>query len=207
MGKHTGPKREEQQREFDLVEIAELYLRGNTHEHIANYISERRPYRLSRQQIGHDIALLHQRWLHSQIIDYNEAKARELVRLDKLELSYWDGWERSLQKAEEVESFRKEDEQMDARGRTLPTYKQSKVTKKEKSSYGDIRFLDGILKCTQERSKILGLYAPEKSQLDLNWREQAREQGVDPDQMENQLVEQFLEAAKLGGSSDSDSMG
>jgi hypothetical protein len=205
----TGVKRESQQREVDLIETAERYLRGDSHELIAQYITDNRPYRLSRQTISNDIAELHRRWLHAQLIDYNEAKARELQRIDKLEMSYWDGWERSLEKQEEIESFRKEDEQVSGDGSSKPAYKQSKVTKKEKTHWGDIRFLDGVMKCTQERAKILGLYAPDKSKIEVNWREEAKAAGVDPDQMENKLVEEFLTAAASGvdGPGVSDGMG
>src|SRR5450755_1763137 len=82
------------ERERDLRETAALYLRGLTHFEIAQRL------KVSRQQIGYDLKVLQRRWQESALADFNAKKAAELARVDELERTYWEAWERSLQARE-----------------------------------------------------------------------------------------------------------
>ncbi len=98
MADKPGPKREKIERERDLLDVAELYLKSWTQQAIADYISD--TYYpdldpLTQQQIGYDIKILIKRWQKSQILNIDQAQARELARIDKLEREYWTAWERS----------------------------------------------------------------------------------------------------------------
>src|SRR5262249_52413146 len=82
------------ERERDLRETAALYLRGRTHHEIAQRLN------VSRQQISYDLKVLQRRWQESALADFNAKKAAELARVDELERTYWDAWERSSQTRE-----------------------------------------------------------------------------------------------------------
>src|SRR5260370_35991051 len=73
------------ERERDLRETAALYLRGLTHQEIAQRL------KVSRQQIGYDLKVLQKRWQESTMADFNAKQAAELARADELERTYWDG--------------------------------------------------------------------------------------------------------------------
>src|SRR5260370_39233342 len=82
------------ERERDLRETAALYLRGLTHNEIAQRLH------VSRQQVGYDLKVLQRRWQESSLADFNAKKAAELARVDELERTYWEAWERSCQARE-----------------------------------------------------------------------------------------------------------
>ena len=68
----TGPKRTEFEREANLVEIKDAYLRGDTQMSIAERLG------LSQAQISRDLATIQRRWRESALVDINEAKRRKL---------------------------------------------------------------------------------------------------------------------------------
>ena len=141
----SAPKRTEFEREAQLVEIKDLYLRGETQMSIAA------KFNLSQSQISRDISTLHRRWRESSLIDINEAKQRELERLDALEREYWTAWEAS-----------KGEQQRSTAGKTGDV-SRAQIVKFE--SAGDPRFLAGVQWCVEQRCKILGLYAPLRSEV------------------------------------------
>src|SRR5215831_10820916 len=82
------------ERERDLRETAALYLRGLSQVEIAQRLN------LSRQQIGYDLKILQRRWQESALADFHAKKAAELAKMDELERTYWEAWERSRQPRE-----------------------------------------------------------------------------------------------------------
>lgn len=72
------PKRTPTQRAHDLTRIAELYLTGKRQVDIAAELG------ITQQQVSYDLQEIHRRWRESTLIDINEAKHRELDRLDQL---------------------------------------------------------------------------------------------------------------------------
>src|SRR5215470_14010030 len=82
------------EREQDLRETAALYLCGLTQGEIAQRLG------VSRQQIGYDLKLLQRRWQESALADFHAKKAAELAKVDELERTYWEAWERSCQMRE-----------------------------------------------------------------------------------------------------------
>src|SRR3990172_1391135 len=91
------PKRSTFQRERDLEETAGMYLRGETQQAIAEHLNGKYYLAdpLSRQQIAYDLKAIQGRWLKSSLINFTAARARELAKIDNLERTYWDAWERS----------------------------------------------------------------------------------------------------------------
>lgn len=186
-------KRTDEQREVDLIETATMYVKGWRQDQIAKYISEHRPYSLTSAQIGYDIRTIHERWVHAQLINMDEAKARELSKIDKTESAAWEAWEKSLQDENIIESTRIEDNAAAVRNPKATTYTRGKVNKRSKPGLGNPKYLEIVLRCIDQRCRVLGVYAPEK--LDISWREEAKKAGLDPDELQNDLVKQFVDAA------------
>ena len=145
MHKVSAPKRTEFEREAQLVEIKDAYLRGDTQMDIAARLG------LSQGQISRDLAKIQRRWRESSLVDINEAKQRELERIDVLEREYWQAWENS--KGEQQRSTASKDGDRS----------RAQIVKYE--SAGDPRFLAGVQWCVEQRCKILGLLAAVKSDL------------------------------------------
>ena len=202
-------KRTIQQHEEDLVFIAERYLKGLTVEQITGELNDARlgSYSLSKWTISVDIDIIHKRWITSYLVDFDKAKARELAHIDMLELEYWNAWRTSQKKIEEIESEKIEDKQGGQRV-TLPSYERTRVKKIEKMRDGNNEFLRGIQWCIDQRCKILGLTMNiSQSTINVNWRKEAEASGVDPDGALNDLIEQFVTAATVGGESGGRSLG
>lgn len=92
----AGPKRTKAQREEDLVFTARAYLRGKAQHAIAEELSQERDYKITQQQISVDLKTIFKRWRDSQISDMDELKRRELEKIDHVETTYWEQWERSV---------------------------------------------------------------------------------------------------------------
>ena len=89
-------KRTEAEKLRDLEEISSLYLRGKKPGEIAQELAIRHNYDgLSAQTIQLELKSLREMWVHSALIRYDEAKAREIAHVDELEAAAWDAWNRS----------------------------------------------------------------------------------------------------------------
>lgn len=192
---NTGNKRTPDQHEADLALISDWMLEGVTQREMARRISELRPYTISQQQIQYDAKILRDRWYAQSVAAIDRAKSIELAKLDRLEAEYWKGWHASCK-----DRVRKRQRDMDGllkptKGSASPYEEHENETVTEESA-GDPRFLAGILTCISKRCEIRGMYAPK--QLKVEWREAARQQGVDPDVVSEQLIQQF-QAALLRG--------
>lgn len=144
-GTKKGRKRTRDERERDLAKIAEHYLRGYSHEQIAERVG------LSRQQIGYDLKVLRERWRESQLAAIDEVKARELEKLDRMESELWEQWERSKGDRTRRKVGTKSGAQA---GETREMVTEERL--------GDPRYMQAILQCIEKRTKLLGLDAPLK---------------------------------------------
>jgi IS30 family transposase len=139
--------RTNEQRECDLVTIADLYVKGYSQAAIAKEIG------VSRSQIQYDLAEIRRRWVESTIRDFDAAKEAELKKLDSLEEEAWEAWRRSIG---ETKTTHAEIIDNDEKGRTS----KQKVIKREMN--GDPRFMSIVQSCIQQRCKILGIEAANK---------------------------------------------
>lgn len=151
MATGTGPKRNKDEREKDLAVVAELYLKGRRQADIARHLSEIRDYTLSQQQVSGDLKLIRKRWLESSLRDFDHLKAQELAKIDQLEVTYWDAWERSLEDKQRTESSRTTGKEVREGAKMVTT-----------PGLGDPRYLTGVQWCIGKRCEILGLDAPAK---------------------------------------------
>jgi len=144
----TGRVRKKGERARDRKRTGELYLRGWTQAEIAEELN------MSIATICRDIARLHDAWLESSLVDYDEAKAKELAKVDQLEYEYWDAWLRSCENKET------ETKKAIVVGEAA---ERREATKREEGQAGDPRFLTGIQWCINKRCEILGLDAPNRT--------------------------------------------
>jgi hypothetical protein len=138
------------ERERDLRETAALYLRGLTQHEIAQRLN------VSRQQISYDLKVLLRRWQESALADFDAKKAAELARVDELERTYWDAWERSG-RAREITT----QEKIQGGDGTADEGRRKAGVRKEQRD-GNPEFLRGVERCIELRCKIIGAFAPMK---------------------------------------------
>ena len=148
----AAPKRSRLQREKDLTEISRLYLAGKVQAEIADML------KVSQQQVSYDLAILRGRWQRAANTNIGELKARELAKVDRLELEYWDAWQRSLEADKTIKTKGKV-QQVDDNTHFI---REQPAEQTAHTDSGDPRYLQGVQWCIERRCKILGIDAPEK---------------------------------------------
>lgn len=131
------------------AQIAKLYLYGKTQAEIATEVAS------TTQQVSRELAIIHARWLSSALRDYNEAKAKELARLDELERTFLAEYQES--KTEDGRTTKVTHQWSDEEKKTGNLRPRASLKKILGPTTGDPRFLQGALDCVRERIKILGL--------------------------------------------------
>lgn len=126
-------------------QVAEMYLRGAYQSQIAEELG------IDQSTVSRDLAELRKEWLERSINHIEQKKANELAKLDQLELTYWDAWERSKLNAETII------ERKTPLGHISETKTQGQV--------GNPAFLAGVMSCINKRCEILGIDAPKKVDL------------------------------------------
>ena len=147
----SGMRRSKSQIARDRRKIANLYLQGRIQADIGEELD------INQSTVSRDLQALQEEWKNSSLIDIDEAKAKELAKVDRLEREYWDAWERSCL---DEETTRLE-------GTLAAGEEKGKTTKQvvtRKGQAGDPRFLTGIQWCIERRCKILGIDAPAKQE-------------------------------------------
>ena len=74
-------------------------------------------------------------------------------------------------------------------------FSREKEFERVEGSYGDVNFLMGIERCIEKRCKILGLFQDPSKTININWREEARRDGFDPDEIIDVIAQEFITAA------------
>lgn len=170
----AAPKRTSTQRENDLEHIAAMYLHGKRQSDIAQEIG------IDQSQISRDLKEIQKRWRESSLVSINEVKHRELSRIDELERTYWDAWQRSV-----GEVIKTTTSKSDKDGGRASIVKEQRV--------GDSAFLTGVLSCIEQRCKIFGIYEATKIAI-TDWRKVVEEQGHDTGAIFEQMVNAYIAA-------------
>lgn len=210
--KFKGPKRTLTEREADLILITKWYLEGLNHHQIAERLSNLRGYTIKRAQISATIHEIYKRWKLSYLSDFNRLKVRELAKIDKLEAEYLEAWEASKADKVALERTQIDDTHGETKGREdgkggggKQAYSRVKtITKKEQRDPNAV-YLEGVRWCIQKRCEIFGLNAP--TTVNVNWRKQAEEAGLDPDAVLSDIEQQFVDAANVARTSQTRSLG
>lgn len=143
----AATKRTDFQRNENYIQITEWYLRGKHQSEIAALLG------LSQGMISNDLKEIQRRWRESTTMNLDEAKARELARLDQLEREFWTAWEAS------------KNERTQARQEKNNAGATVKASMMKEQRDGNPSFLQGVLNCIDRRCKLLGLDAPTKQEV------------------------------------------
>lgn len=128
--------------------IAGLYLRGHSIRQIVDAVNNQSERQTSIRTVHNDIQTLLAEYKEQRIVELEDAQRVELARINEVEKTAWDAWERSKQRETQTDKSVTGD-----KART-----ESGTTKEE--TPGDPRFLQLIMTCIEKRCKILGLDAP-----------------------------------------------
>lgn len=124
-----------------MKRVAELYLYENrSRGDIAEELG------ISRPTVNRYLKEMREAWQKSALMDFDEAKKRELAKIDRLEEEYWLSWKKSLRENEPADSEPETGDNIDRTGKHGPD--------------GNPRFLQGIQWCINKRCIILGINAP-----------------------------------------------
>jgi predicted transcriptional regulator len=140
------PYKKKQERNNRMRVVAELYLKGWFQYDIAKHVG------VTQQQVSYDLKCVYRMWRQSAIKDFDQLQERELVKIDHLEQTYWNAWQKSVEKYEK---------------NSKEYYGKKKILVKTKTDemfqFGDPRYLNGVQWCINKRCEILGINAPIKT--------------------------------------------
>ncbi len=165
-------KRTEIQRQKDLILISEMYLKGTTQQMIALKLG------LSQSQISYDIKEIIEHWRETQKSNVADKIAIELEKINQIEARAWESFELSKtisnKKMKEVRIGKDSDD------------KTAKVQTTTFERYGNPKFLEVILQCSNERRKLLGLDAAVK--LTVNADIVNRYEQMNDNELDNEIA-------------------
>lgn len=170
------PRQSKDKVEQRLIRVSQLYETGWKQYEIAEKV------RVSPSQITKDLKKIRQAWKDSYVRDFDLAKAEELAKIDGLERTYWDAWERS-----KTAKTRRSVRQKGQRAGAVP--EDIEMTDTTEESIGDVSFLRGIQWCINKRCEILGLDAPVKSISEMQVWESKRDEFNPHDRFDMSFVE------------------
>lgn len=161
----TGNKRTSQQLQVDRAQVAAWYCQGRTQAWMGEQLG------ITQQQISYDLKAIRKEWA-ANYADFNTTKDRELAKIDELERTYWDAWERSCEAAVTAATKLVTDKRRFQEAQqygTQPASDRVDITTRKEEQVGDPRFLAGVERCIKMRRDMLGLDEPRRLQID--WRE------------------------------------
>lgn len=179
-------------RREDVEKEVELMLKGTPAGHIVAIINENHDERtkVTMNQVFKDVSVALRIWRERFVTNLDLILAREMERLDNLEKTYWDAWEKSTQPMKTDYEFHEITEGIGEEGRA-----KAKTTgsHKEVTTYGDPQFLAGIERVIALRYKLLGI--GQTRTVNINWRQEAAKAGIDPDNVIDAVVSQLVDTA------------
>ena len=140
-----GIERTKEQRAADLKEMARLRLFGHSQTAIAEKLG------VGQATVSRDLAEIVKGWKAEAVADMDEIKAKELAKLDALEVEAYEAWQGSKK-----ESQKKVVE--DRPGKSGGKFAKIETTQND----GDPRFLQALLAIQDRRAKIQGFDVPVK---------------------------------------------
>lgn len=158
------------------AQVAQLYLQGKTQHEIAQIVGVQQP------RVCKDLKLIREEWRAARVADFDEAKDRELARIDHIEREAWAAWGRSVGQRKTTTR------EMDGSAPPGSAPSPAKVTVKTEEQPGDPRFLERVQWCVDQRCKVLGLYAPKRIEVGVHEAKArlAAMLGVDPKDLDDQ---------------------
>lgn len=141
-------KRSREQRAADRAKLAQLALFGNkTQEQMAQEIG------IDQTTVSRELKRIREDWRQSALQDIDEVIARELKKLDQLELEALQEWERSKRDwTKKVVEDKPRSKGVAGKSARIETGSQT----------GDPRYLQVLISIQDRRSKLLGIDKPQK---------------------------------------------
>ena len=164
-------KKRRQIKEGRLAIVAQLYKRGYTVRAIREEVMRRldlTPYGVST--VHSDIKLLLKEWRKSRLEDMDDALQLELTRIDDTVRELWEQWEKSKEdytrtqrkrKGAPARSGNQDNNSPDGGIRTFSVEEKTQQV----IMLGNPAYIAEIRQQLAERRKLLGLYAPEKRDI------------------------------------------
>lgn len=170
MGTLKNEKRKRNYRRSAILRqeiVSQLFKRGYSYTEIRREVMTRlnlASYSLST--VCKDVNTLLGEWRKFRIDNLDYALQLELQRIDDLIKEAWEAWEKSKTDGVEKTSKQRGVPVADDEGEESVTTVSMEQTQKEVHPCGDPRYLELINKLLVERRKLLGLYPPEKRELE-----------------------------------------
>ena len=163
-------KKQRQMKLARLEIVAQLFKRGYSRRKIREEVKNRldlKSYSLGTVQS--DVQTLLAEWREDRIENTDDLVQLELERIDDAVRELWAQWEKS--KEDYTQQTRKQKGSPHRDGQTgqtsIRTY-QTERTEKDVAGLGDVSYIVEIRRQLEERRKLLGLYAPEKKDINAN---------------------------------------
>lgn len=161
----------------------ELYLHGKTLQAIAEIVG------VTRATVCRDISKMRLAWKAAAIVDFEEKLDLEIAKIDVIEMTAWEGWDRSCQPSEERDVREKKQLTQPSSPRNVPPVEgrptprrkvgQPTLVTKEivsntttKFRDGNPAFLDRIAWCIEMRLRLIGALKGDKATvqvININW--------------------------------------
>lgn len=136
----TRWKRTDNQREFDLCEVARWLSEGMMQQEILPRLNASRPYTISRTQLVYDVATIRKRWREESVEKIDELIAEEIAIIRQTRRKAFVAWEQSC-KPRPVKS------------KAAPGVKRNRIPapqpQQEATQCGDPAFLNVVIKCNE----------------------------------------------------------
>lgn len=147
--------------------VAKLYKRGYSIRKIRDEVMRRLDLQTySLQTVHKDVRTLLDEWRESRLDDLDDALELELQRIDDTVRELWEQWEKSKTDYSKTESKQKGSPSRDKdTGQTTIRTFQTERKETEVVSLGNPAYISEIRQQLAERRKLLGLYAPEKKDI------------------------------------------
>lgn len=160
-------KKRQQVKLARLEIVATLYKRGYSIRKIQSEVMKRLDLKTySLATVHSDIQSLLEEWRENRIEDMDAALQLELERIDDTVRELWEQWEKS--KTDYTKTARKQKgspARDNETGQTSIRTYQTERTETEVIRLGDPSYISEIRMQLAERRKLLGLYAPEKKDI------------------------------------------
>lgn len=163
-------KKKKQVKLARLEIVSNLYKRGYSYRKIREEVMKRLDLSTySLHTVKNDVQTLLEEWRESRLEDTDELVTLELARIDDTCRELWEQWEKSKTDYNKTQRKQKGSPSRDSEtGQTsIKTY-QTERTETEVICLGDASYIAEIRKQLEERRKLLGLYAPEKKDINAN---------------------------------------
>lgn len=160
-------KRRNQVKLARLEIVSGLFKKGYSRRKIQAEVMKRLDLKsYSLQTVQRDIQTLLDEWRENRLEDTDELVTLELARIDETCRELWEQWEKSKTDYSKTQRKQKGSPSRDTQtGQTSIRTYQTERTETEVIALGDTSYIAEIRKQLAERRKLLGLYAPEKTEV------------------------------------------